>query len=403
MKNIIPYSAKKIANLPKYKKRYLYYDLEKSKEQIKGIIGIRGVGKTTILLQLAQKHNKSIYISVDSLFLKGKNLFDLIKDLYENFGFRNFFIDEIHKYKNWQQVLKTLYDFFDDIAITFSGSSSMDLVHGTYDLSRRTVLYPLYKLSFREYLNLKYNKNLKTISSTDVFDNPVKLSFKIYEEIPDILIKFKEYLKVGELSFSIKSSENYEFKLENIIKKMVYEDIAVFYKLKTENIGYFFEILKFLSQSSPSVINYQNIAKSLHTTADTVKSYINILKEIGLVNVIGKEGYVSINLRKSKKILLELINVFSLFYDDMHEKSIKGMIRESFVLSSFKKEGSVFYPDKGDFLWIKNNKKYLLEVGGKNKTFKQLKNKPNGYLIKDDILFAETKNQIPIWLLGFFY
>ncbi|NDK08456.1 AAA family ATPase [Candidatus Gracilibacteria bacterium] len=404
MDKIIKYSIDKIWGVSLDYKRYLYNDLVDINEKIVGVVGLRGVGKTTLLLQIAnQNKEKSVYFSMDSVFVKGKTIFEIVEELYNNFGFRYFFIDEVHKYKNWEQDLKTLYDFFDDIKIYFSGSSSIDLIKGNYDLSRRGLLFHLNKFSFREFLYLRYDVLFESINLEDIFINYKKLSSFYYSKEKKLVGYFKEYLLYGELGFTYETDEKYyNEKFGNIINKIIYEDISSFYRLKTENIYYFFEILKFIANSSPSDVNYSNIAKLLQTTPDTIKLYINILVEIGLLNIFGVEGKISVNLRKTKKILFELTAFLSYFSDSLNIENTIGTLRESFVVSMLNKNGSIFYPEKGDLLFVYNKNKYILEIGGKNKTLKQIKNVENSFLIKDDIEIAKER-EIPIWLFGFIY
>lgn len=401
MIKILQYSEEKINNVSEKFKRSLFNDIDKNTNKIIGIVWVRWIWKTTILLQIAKKREKSVYFSMDASFLKWKTIFELVEELKNEYWIINFFIDEIHKYKNWEQDLKTIYDFFDWVKIIFSWSSSIDLIKWNYDLSRRGKLFKLDKFSFREYLELKYAIQIDWLSIDDLINNSSKISFELYKKHNNIITLFKEYNEIGELWFSI-IGEKYDYrdKLENIINKIIYEDISSFYNLKTENIYYFFDILKFIANSSPSQINYSNIAKLLKTTTNTVKSYVEILIEIWFLNAIWKEWKISIQLRKTKKIYFELVNFLDIFFDDINQSNYIWTIRESIVASILKKHGIIYYPEKWDILFIYNNTKYIFEIWWSNKKNKQIKDIENSFLIKDDINFWE-KNQIPIWLLGF--
>jgi hypothetical protein len=240
----------------------------------------------------------------------------------------------------------------------------------------------------------------------------MKLSYELFQQNNDLLKYYKNYIKYWELGF-VKSlwleefnslhNENYEEIIWNIVNKIIYEDISSYYNISSTNLNLFFKILKFSINSSPSILNYSSIAKQIETTSDTVKYYIEILQEIWLVHLIWKEGKISINLRKSKKILFELGGIIELFSEDLYEKANIWLLRESSVVSWLKKVWEVYYSEKGDFLFIYKNKKYILEVWGKNKNYKQLKWVENWFLVKDDISISENKNEIPIWILGFLY
>ena len=398
MNRILEYSQEKISKVESKFKRYLFNDIMENNNKIIGIVWLRWIWKTTILLQIAQKRENSIYFSMDASFIKWKSIFSIVEELRKNYGIKIFFIDEIHKYPNWEQDLKTIYDFMDDIKIIFSWSSSIDLIKWNYDLSRRWKLFKLEKFDFREYLDFKYEIKIEWFYFDEIIKNHPKISFDIYKNNKNILDIYKEYLEVWELGFSIENSKSdYKEKLENIINKIIYEDISSFYKLKTENIYYFFEILKFIANSSPSQINYSNIAKLLKTTTNTIKSYVEILIEIWFLNAMWKEGKISIQLRKTKKIYFEMTNFLNIFFDELNTENNLWTIRESYIASIFQKYWNIYYPEKWDILFIHDNEKYIFEIWWKNKTNKQIKKLNNAFLIKDNINIWE-KNEIPLWL-----
>jgi hypothetical protein len=76
-----------------------------------------------------------------------------------------------------------------------------------------------------------------------------------------------------------------------------------------------------------------------------------------------------------------------------------GTIRETFFETQLNIEHQMRLPKTGDFLV---DEKYTFEIGGKNKTSKQVKDIPNSYIILDDIENG-VFNQIPLWLFGFLY
>ena len=411
MEKIIKFSDKKINDVRLDFKRYLYKDIVRiqKSEVITGIVGVRWIGKTTLLLQIAKenklKWKKVVYFSCDYLFVLWKRIFDIIEYFYDEYDIREFYVDEVHKQKDWEQDLKTAYDIYEDeIRIIFSWSSSVDLIRWTYDLSRRAILKKLEKFSFREYLNFSYNFNFKTINIEEIFENSIKTSYEIYNNEKNILKLFKEYIEYWEFGFfKDRDKENFIPKIENIINKLIYEDISNYYNVQTQNISLFFKILKFIANSWPSNLNYSSIAKQIETTSDTVKYYIEILQEIWILNVIWKEGKISVNLRKSKKALFEVNNLSQLLFDEINTNFSIWLLRESSVVSNLKKVWEIYYSDLGDYLFIYKNKRYILEVWGKNKTYKQLKWVENWFLIKDDISISENKKEIPIWMLGLLY
>ncbi|EKE15864.1 MAG: hypothetical protein ACD_11C00102G0003 [uncultured bacterium] len=406
MENLIKNSRNLLKSLKTTKKRYLYRKIDFSQKMI-GIIGQRGVGKTTMMLQ-SLKENKdlsnAIYLSADDIYFLQNTLKATIEILYRDYGFRVFCIDEIHKYKNWNQELKNIYDLLPDIKVVFSGSSSMDVIQGAYDLSRRVIMYHLHGLSFREFIEFKTGKIFKPFLLEDLLQEYQKYSVRISSEI-EVLKLFKEYLNFGYFPYFLEGSkEAFELKIKNAIDKTIYEDIGNLNNIKTENLIYFKKILIFLSSVSPGEINVNKLSSSLGIAFETAEVYVDILYRISLVRYLlkDKEGHKLI--RKSAKVFLDNTNTAVYFKKELGLDEKIGTLRELFILNQLQNsEQKVFATEgRGDFMIKIKNKKIILEVGGKSKDFKQIAKIENSYLALDDIEIAE-KGKIPLWLFGFLY
>lgn len=381
-------------------KRYLYKDFKLAR--LVGLVGPRGVGKTTLMLQyikenLANKQN-AFYFSADSVYFQQSSLLSFINDLYNLEGHRYFFIDEVHKYNNWEQELKNLYDAFPDIRIIYSGSSTLEITKGSYDLSRRTKLFNLKGMSFREYLNYQETANLTKIDYSTLLSNP-----KSYHEIsahPKILGRFKEYLSYGYYPFYFEDSHNYLERVIRIIEKIIYEDIPSFYDLKTHNLHLFHKILSYLAAIPPGEVNTNNIAKNMNVAHQTIVHYLNILESVGLITKIYPAVGGNQGLRKPQKIFLHNTTLLFALQSIASQVIDLGNLRELYFTQALRDANKqVHYSKIGDFSCEEN----IFEVGGKNKTRKQLKNATNSaYLVKDDILNA-SQQTIPLLFLGFLY
>lgn len=382
--------------------RYMY-DSFNTDSRLTGIVGPRGTGKTTMLLQYIndkiKDKNKCIYLSLDNIFFTQVKLLDFVNDLYQIDGIRTIFLDEVHKYKNWDQELKNIYDSYPDMKIVFSGSSSMDLIHGTYDLSRRGKLFKLHGMSFREYLEFRTGASIPVIPFDDLLNKPEILVEQL-AHIERIKGHFLEYLENGYYPFLFEDELNYHNKMLNIIDKTIYEDISNFYKLKTENLTNFRKILSYLATIPPGQLNRNNIAKHLGVDNRTVENYLKILNETGLVCLI-KENKAGSNLLKStEKIYLDNTNLYRAIIDEIGFEYNEGAVREIFFIKMIQNSNeTIFYSKVGDFQ-IQNRH---FEIGGKSKTKKQIKyNLENSFLVKDDVLYPGG-NTIPLHFFGFLY
>lgn len=396
-------SARLIAQTNYETHRYLFESFN-AENRLTGLVGPRGVGKTTMMLQYIKEkvNDKSVvlYFSADNIFFNQSSLFEYIADSYELDGISSFFIDEIHKYANWNQELKNIYDSFPEVTIVFSGSSSVDLIRGAYDLSRRGILRQLNGLSFREYLNFTLNTDFERIEFNDLITG----SHNLYEqlsEIPQIRKHFKDYIEKGYYPFFNESEATYHERIGTMLNKIIYEDIAEFYQLKTTNLHLLKDILTVLATIPPGDINLSNLAKTVGADVKTIRHYLDILKETNVIRIINPPKSGSALVRKSKKLFLSNASLYHALCDALGKDPRIGVMRESFFVSMIENSGLVpEYLDKGgDF---KVNDSYF-EIGGKNKDRRQLlKNNKSSFLVKDDVIFG-SKYEIPLYLFGFLY
>lgn len=386
---------------PKQHRRYLYPEIN-LKNRLLGIVGARGVGKTTLMLQFIMENfpapirEQVLYFSADHIFFSKNTLVEFVHHAYFDEQVKYFFIDEIHKYKNWSQELKNIYDSHPEIKIIFSGSSSIDLIKSTYDLSRRAILKHLAGLSFREYLNFKTDSHCEAINAKDILSNHQMLNDR-FLEIPLLKQHFHHYLERGYYPFVFTDEEGYYERINQITDKTIYEDIANCYKLKTENLHYLKKIISYLSTIPPGEVNTNNLSRYLTIDNKTAFHYLYILSEAGLVRLIYSKATGNQLLRKVEKIFLNNTTLQHAINVQLAGSIEKGTIRELFFIQSLQDAGTeVFYNKQGDFLALDT----VFEIGGKNKTARQIISQ--GILVKDDILLS-THATIPLYFWGFCY
>ncbi len=387
-------------NLPQTRYLYPTFNL---RNRLTGLIGPRGVGKTTLLLQYIKnelfKSGKSFYFSADLVYFQNTTLLSFVSDLHQVEGYKIIFIDEIHKYQGWNQELKNLYDAFPSLKIVFSGSSMLDLVEGSHDLSRRAKLYRLHGLSFREYLNLTLDLALKPIPLQEILEDTTR-ALKQLKDVDRILPHFEDYLKKGYYPFMFEDPQSYYEKVSRVMEKTIFEDIANYYNLKTPNLHYFKRLLTYLASIPPGELNMHNLAKSLGIDHKTVEHYVAILASVGLVREMRPFEGGSLGLRKPSKILLNNTNLIHTMQQYLGQQPSKGMERELFFIQSMQNaDVEIFFSKQADY----RTRRAVFEIGGKNKARDQLREvKEPSYLVKDDILHS-LKGEIPLFLFGFLY
>lgn len=370
-------------------------------DRLTGLLGPRGVGKTTLLLQYIKTHlfvENTFYVSADHIYFTQTSLYEFIYHLYQEEGIKIFFIDEIHKYKSWSQELKNLYDGFPDISLVFSGSSSLDLIKGSYDLSRRAKLFHLPGMSFREYLNLSDDRCLEPIALETIISQPHQLLEQM-NDLSTIKKRFKAYLQHGFYPFYYESPLSYHEKLLATIDKTIFEDIAEFYQLKTSSLHTLRKILIYLASIPPGSVNTHNLAKNVSVDDKTVINYLQQLHETGLIRLVYAAERGNALLRRPEKIFLNNTNIQYALKGHINGPIELGAIRELFFIQALQSAGiHVHHSKKGDY----QVDALVFEVGGQSKTSEQIRGIENAYLIKDDINLPGKRSRA-LWNFGFLY
>lgn len=370
---------------------------------VNGIVGSRGIGKTTFLLKYViekgAKEGLALYVSADNLYFLTNSLVELVDKLYKETDVRLLCIDEIHKYPNWNQELKNIADTYPEFRILFSGSSTIDLISGKYDLSRRVTLYHLYGFSFREYLEVNEQREFPLVSFDELMKNHIRIAASL--ENCQILKRFHEYLRVGYYPFfSIFTQEGEKFSaIENTIQKTIYEDIGTLHVLKTSSLLLIEQLYKFVINSSPGELSAYKLASHLGKDFDSISTYLKYLQEAGLIRFVYSKAAGHSGLRNPAKLYPENTNMIYSSYVSLTQDKAIGKIRETFVVTQLQNAGiTTYYTEKGDF---KVND-LVFEVGGASKKSKQIQGIDNAFILADGILVGALR-RLPLYLLGFLY
>ena len=355
------------------------------------IVGSRGVGKTTLLLQHIKKYEKPedvLYITADDFYFTNHRLFDLAYQFYTQGG-KKLFIDEIHKYKGWSTEIKNIYDQIPGLHVVYTGSSILDLEKGGADLSRRKVEYHLPGLSFREYINLTQGWQLPAYPLSDIVAGKVQFPYK--KERP--LKLFKSYLQAGYYPFFTETE--YRLRLSNIVKLMVETDIPQFVEMNVASAFKLKKLLYALAQSVPFKPNYTKLERDLEISRNTLPDYLLYLEKAGLINLLREKANGIKVLEKIDKIYLSNTDIAYMLSDTPPDI---GNIRETVFFTWMRVEHFITSSPISDF----EIDGLTFEVGGRNKKKAQIKNAVEGYIVKDDMEYA-YQNEIPLWMFGFIY
>ncbi len=377
------------------KRRFIFEEVKKNLNSnlFVGVAGLRGIGKTILLLQLAKDQEKSIYFSLDTIKEKF-GLFDVIKELNQKYNIKYVYLDEIHNYSNWQFDIKKIYDLL-DVKLVFTSSVAIEIVESKYDLSRRVTIIKMYPFSFGEFLYFKLDKQFEEIN----LNNLLKYNYNKYLEYQTY---YQEYISGGSLPASFESESG--IIIPNIVDKIINRDLVAIKKLDQTDISSIYLLLKYVANNSVDVVGYNNIAKNVGLTKYKVQQYLDCLEKAFVLNIVFPNTR---NVLKEPKILFCLPFRYFLAKNPNDDILVGALREDFFVYHCFIKGLKISYikSEKGqklpDYLLSFNNEKYVFEIGGKNKSEKQFKgidrSKIKTYLVQNPL---GRDDALPLILFG---
>lgn len=377
--------------------RNVYHEIDWTDKLI-CIKGPKGVGKSTLMLQHIRDSfsniDDALFLSLDNLWFSSHSLYDVATCYYAHGG-RYLFLDEIHHYKPWRTALKNIYDDCPDMHVVFSGSSLLQLESGMADLSRRVVEYPLHGLSFREYLAFEGVLNLPAVTLEDLLHNHTSIAMSVTQQTKDILVCFSAYLEHGYYPFYKEVKRGYYQRLQRVVNHILDVDYPAIEEVEIGTIRKAKKMLMVLAEQVPQMPTMSDLYRELETDRNQGLKMLHALQRAGLLGLLTDNTKALKMLSRPDKILMDNPN---LMYA-LGSKQDIGTIRESFFFNQMRHVQDVHYPHKGDFLV---DHKYLFEVGGKSKTFEQIKDEPNSFFAVDGVETG-SRNRIPLWMFGLLY
>lgn len=363
-----------------------------------GIKGARGAGKTTLVLQYLKQTalptGQSLYVSLDNFYFSAHRLYDL-GEAFVRTGGRLLVLDEVHRYANWSQEIKNLYDDFPGLRIVFTGSSIMHLERSKGDLSRRAVMYHLHGLSFREFLKIQQIASWPAVPLQDLLNDHTQVALDLTQAIKP-LAHWNDYLQYGYYPYFLENKDVYAQKLTETIQLSLELDLPAVYGISYASVDKLKQLLVVLAESVPMKPNISKLSETLNTSRALVVEYMHYLEELGVLMLLHRDSFGITRLQKPEKVYLSHPNLqFAL----QQSRPDIGTLRESFFLSQVRPIHKVEYTEKGDF---KLDRNVTVEVGGANKTRQQLIGVENGYVAADG-LEVGYGDKIPLWMFGLLY
>lgn len=388
MERLYEFFNKKIKETPIDFHRYKYSEVKWS-GRFFGVVGPRGVGKSTMLLQYIKENLSTadtLYVSADHLYFTTNSLVDLA-DRFVKMNGKHLFIDEIHKYPEWSRELKQIYDTHSELQVVISGSSILDIYKGMADLSRRVPIYEMQGLSFREYLMLFHGIEVPAYSLEDILAH--KVSIPITHPLP----LFQDYLKRGYYPFGY--DEEFEMELMQVINQTMEVDLPQFLETNVAIGRKLKHLLMVIAKSVPFKPVMQKLADVTGISRNNMPDYLIHMERAGMIVQLRDNTGGIRGLGKVEKLYLDNTN---LIYTLTPKEAEIGNVRETFFMNQMRVRHDVVSSSVSDF----QIDDMTFEIGGRKKGQKQIESVPNGYIVKDDIETGYA-NVIPLWAFGFSY
>jgi len=368
-------------------RRYIYNDIPWESRML-GIVGPRGVGKSTMLLQrIKSQQGKYLYVTADNLFFGTHTLVELADEFVKDGG-THLFIDEVHKYRGWSRELKNVYDGHPSLKVVFTGSSVLDIMQGEADLSRRALMFHMQGLSFREYLELHHGIVGRPFSLDEIVDGKA-----VIEGVQHPLPLFRQYLESGYYPFS--REPGYLQRLQQMLALTMDVDIPQYADMRASTAHKMKMLLGIIAQMAPYKPNMTKLAADVGVSKNNIQDYLIYLERAGMITLLRDDTGGLRLLGKVEKVFLDNTN---LMYALSEESPNTGNLRETFFLNQMRVRQRVTSSEVSDF----KVGRYTFEVGGRNKGQRQLEGTADGYIVKDDIEYAHG-NIIPLWAFGLGY
>ena len=388
---------RRLQGTPEGFKRYLIDKID-WRDNLIAIKGAKGTGKTTMLLQHIKESftdkDKALYLSLDNLWFETHSINGLVEYHYTHGG-THLFLDEVHYYPKWKTLIKNINDDYPGLHVVYTGSSMLKIDSGVADLSRRQLPYTLHGMSFREYLLYEGLAEMEPISLDLLLRDHRRIAEDILSNGMKILPAFVEYLRYGYYPFYKSVYSGFEIRLQQVVNHVLENDYPIIEGVEQSTIRKTKKMFMILAEQVPQTPNMSNLYNELETDRNQGLKMLYALEKAGLLALLSDKPKHIDKLSRPEKIFMDNSN---LMYAYAMAPNI-GTVRETFFLSQLAVDHSVTYPAKGDFLV---DGKYLFEVGGRKKSFEQIKDVADSYLAVDDTEIGHH-NRIPLWMFGLLY
>lgn len=372
-------------------KRY-NYDKLPWEARLVGLMGPRGIGKSTLILQhikskSLEEQAKSLYVSADHSYFTTNTLIETANQFVREGG-KWLYIDEVHKYEGWSQELKQIYDSHPGLHVFFTGSSILDIIDGEADLSRRAILFDMQGLSFREYLEMFHGIKTPIRSLEDILNGKTEI-----EGLQHPIPLFNQYLRMGYYPFSKEGF--FQQRLQQVIRLTMEVDIPQYANMSPATGKKLRRMLSIIASNVPYKPEATGLANEIKVSRNDIPTYLLYMEKAGMIGQLRDETGGMRGLGKTEKVYLDNTNII---YALSGENANIGNVRETFFYNQTRLALDVTSSKVSDF----SIGKYTFEIGGAKKSHRQIKDVADSFIVRDDTEYANG-DILPLWAFGLLY
>ncbi|MFW5755349.1 MAG: ATP-binding protein [Tangfeifania sp.] len=370
-------------------------ELQKSidwSERLICIKGLRGVGKTTFLLDyLREKYPEDkdvLYVNLNNFYFTKRKIISFA-DEFAKRGGKILILDQIQKYPEWSAELRRCYDELPHLKIIFTSSPVLRIVEDNPDLQGKAKVYHLEGLSFREYLNHVTKNEFRLYTYEEILKNHEKIAAEIVNKVRP-LAHFNNYLENGYFPYFIENPNFYTNKLLKQVNLALEIDVPYINQIELKYLSKLRKLLHIIASETPFSPNVSKLATAIETSRATVMNYLRYLKNAKLIYLLHSNNGED-EMKKPDKVYMHNTN---LLYAIAPNNTNKLNLRHTFFYNQMAYAHAVKSSNKADFMI---DDKYHFVVGGH-------KTEPGrGVYAASDMIEAGRGKKIPLWLFGFLY
>ncbi len=384
-------------NCPANFRRFLYNEIH-LKDKLIGIIGGKGVGKTSLLLQLMKnklgRDGKALYVRLGDIYFSSNSLLEFARGFY-NRGGHYLFVDDLHKCPRAIKEIDNIRIEIPDLHLVFASSIVIEDRNYLGRLIDDLVLYKLPGLSYREFLEFKYQYAFPRIQFDELIELNRSPGSAVLNRIRPLQY-FEEYLMEGYYPFRRSTHWDFFHTLMDSLNENIERDLPAFYNIDYQSVVKIKSLVSVIAQDGPLKPNIEKLADSCGTTRDSLLKFLTYLFEARIIISVKncKDG-ASYSTKPNRLFL----NNSNLIQAICLTPQLSPAVYETFLMNQLQYNHKVHSTNEGVLIV---DDEYPFDLEWRTISSKKYISYGESYSINEGI-DSQIGTRIPLWMFGFLY